>query len=133
MGGMVQRWMILGNCRKNPAAAPALRRGVAECTHEAQPQDSGGDFSYHPLQDAAQATFLTLARKANSLSGHDSIAGWLHTVAWHISKRARAARELRLHRERNAAAEAVAQRTSADVADPAASVAASDDQKLVSS
>src|SRR6476659_5768120 len=55
-------------------------------------------------EDAAQAAFLTLARKARSLVGHRTIAGWLHTVAWHISCRARRARTLRQHREREAAA-----------------------------
>jgi len=57
-------------------------------------------------EDAAQAAFLTLARKARSLVGHRTIAGWLHTVAWHISCRARRARTLRQHREREAAAAA---------------------------
>src|SRR5688572_12603012 len=54
-------------------------------------------------EDAAQAAFLTLARKAKSLIGHRTIAGWLHTVAWHISCRARRARTLRRQREREAA------------------------------
>src|SRR5688572_26955743 len=54
-------------------------------------------------EDAAQAAFLTLARKAASLVGHRTIAGWLHTVAWHISCRARRARSLRQQREREAA------------------------------
>ena len=40
-------------------------------------------------EDAAQATFLTLAQKARSLAGHRSIGGWLHRVAWHIALRAR--------------------------------------------
>ena len=54
-------------------------------------------------EDAAQAAFLTLARKAVSLRGQRTIAGWLHTVAWHISCRARRARSLRQQREREAA------------------------------
>jgi RNA polymerase sigma factor (sigma-70 family) len=54
---------------------------------------------HHDAEDAAQATFLTLARKADSLLGHPSLAGWLHTVAWHISMRARQARQLRVQRE----------------------------------
>ncbi|MBC8106338.1 MAG: sigma-70 family RNA polymerase sigma factor [Anaerolineae bacterium] len=58
-------------------------------------------------EDAAQAAFLTLARKAKSLIGHRTIAGWLHTVAWHISCRARRARTLRQHREREAAEAAI--------------------------
>ncbi|CAN5676758.1 hypothetical protein BH09PLA1_BH09PLA1_35470 [soil metagenome] len=61
-------------------------------------------------EDAAQAAFLTLARKAKSLIGHRTIAGWLHTVAWHISCRARRARTLRQQREREAAEVSAAQR-----------------------
>jgi len=55
-------------------------------------------------EDAAQATFLTLAQKASSLSKHRSIAGWLHRVAWHIALRARQALIRRQAHERNAAA-----------------------------
>src|SRR2546423_5826303 len=54
-------------------------------------------------EDAAQATFLTLAQKARSLSGHRSISGWLHRVAWHIAMRARQARQRRQTHEREAA------------------------------
>jgi RNA polymerase sigma factor (sigma-70 family) len=63
----------------------------------------GGAGALHDAEDAAQATFLTLARKSQSLGGYDSIAGWLYRVAWHIAKRTRSARELRSRRERDAA------------------------------
>src|SRR5207248_4889907 len=46
---------------------------------------------------------LTLAQKARSLSGHPSISGWLHRVAWHIALRARQARHRRQAHEREAA------------------------------
>src|SRR5205085_1530638 len=36
-------------------------------------------------QDAAQAVFLTLARKAESLLGHASLAGWLYRTARNTS------------------------------------------------
>jgi RNA polymerase sigma factor (sigma-70 family) len=41
-------------------------------------------------EDALQATFLTLARKAGSVSKRSSIASWLHKVAYRIALRAQA-------------------------------------------
>lgn len=40
-------------------------------------------------EDAAQAVFLQLACNADGLRGRQSVAGWLHRTAWHISLRAR--------------------------------------------
>ncbi len=53
----------------------------------------------HDAEDAAQAVFLTLAHRANALRGYRSVAGWLHTVAWNISLRARDASRARRNRE----------------------------------
>jgi RNA polymerase sigma factor (sigma-70 family) len=44
----------------------------------------------HAAEDAFQATFLTLARKAGSIGVRDAIAGWLYTVAHRIALAARA-------------------------------------------
>jgi RNA polymerase sigma factor (sigma-70 family) len=44
----------------------------------------------HEAQDAAQATFLVLARRANSIQRHDSVASWLYRVARRVALRARA-------------------------------------------
>ena len=68
----------------------------------------------HDAEDAAQAAFLTLARKAPSLRGQTTVAGWLHRVAWHVSMRAREARRLRQQRERGAAEALGATRDDAD-------------------
>ena len=43
----------------------------------------------HDAQDAFQATFLVLARKAGSLSIDESLAPWLHAVALRVATRAR--------------------------------------------
>ena len=55
----------------------------------------------HDAQDAFQATFLVLVRKANSIRDRDSVASWLHGVALRVSHHARAAdaRRRRLERE----------------------------------
>src|SRR5262245_51939561 len=53
-------------------------------------------------EDAFQATFLILARKAASLGRPRTIASWLYTVACHVSLRAKAVAGRRRERERNA-------------------------------
>ncbi len=50
--------------------------------------------------DAAQAVFLVLARKAASLAAHPSLGGWLHRVACHVAWRLRDAERARDRRER---------------------------------
>src|SRR5215471_9622680 len=40
-------------------------------------------------EDAFQATFLMLARKAASIGKRESVSGWLYTVAYRIALRAR--------------------------------------------
>src|SRR5262249_36405787 len=43
----------------------------------------------HLSEDAFQATFLVLARKASSISKPAVLGGWLYRVAYHIALRAR--------------------------------------------
>src|SRR5689334_12330746 len=54
-------------------------------------------------EDAAQAVFLTLARKASSLASNDSVAAWLHHVAWCVASNARKAKCAREHHEKEGA------------------------------
>src|SRR5579862_2613786 len=43
----------------------------------------------HDSEDAFQATFLVLARKARTISKQDSVASWLYKVAFRIALRLR--------------------------------------------
>jgi RNA polymerase sigma factor (sigma-70 family) len=51
------------------------------------------------VEDAFQATFLTLVRKAGSIRDGDALAGWLHQVAHRIALQVRAERGKRSARE----------------------------------
>ena len=39
----------------------------------------------HDAEDAFQATFLVLARKASSIHRRETVSSWLHRVAYHLA------------------------------------------------
>jgi RNA polymerase sigma factor (sigma-70 family) len=55
-------------------------------------------------EDAFQATFCVLARRAGAISWDESIGAWLHAVAWRVATKARARRALRAQQEKESAA-----------------------------
>jgi DNA-directed RNA polymerase specialized sigma24 family protein len=61
--------------------------------------------NYDDAQDAFQATFLVLARRARSIAPHpsQSLGPWLYQVASRTARKARGARRRRKARERRAA------------------------------
>lgn len=61
----------------------------------------------HEADDACQATFLVLARKARSVRKQESLASWLHGVAYRVSISLRRQRARRVRRERSACKAAV--------------------------
>lgn len=58
----------------------------------------------HQAEDAFQATFLVLVRKARSLWVQDSLGPWLHQVAYRTASCVRTTRNRRLRHERRCAA-----------------------------
>src|SRR5262249_24604376 len=55
---------------------------------------------HHAAEDAFQATFLVLARKAGSISKWESLSCWLHGVPYRLALKARASAARQSARER---------------------------------
>jgi RNA polymerase sigma factor (sigma-70 family) len=71
-------------------------------------------ISHHDVEDAFQATFLVLVRKATSVKPKEMVANWLHGVAHRTALKARATISTRKGRERQ-----VVEMPEPSVADPA--------------
>jgi RNA polymerase sigma factor (sigma-70 family) len=73
----------------------------------------------HGAEDAFQATFLALVRKAGSVGRQGSVAGWLYQVAYHTALHAGSAAARRAGRER----QGLDGHTAVSLRDPAAEAA----------
>jgi RNA polymerase sigma factor (sigma-70 family) len=62
----------------------------------------------HDVEDAFQASFLILVRKAHSLRVGDSLCGWLYRVSYRVAQEARVQRDRRRVRERAAVGQVAA-------------------------
>src|SRR5580693_3139444 len=56
--------------------------------------------NHHDAEDAFQATYLVLVRKATSITPREMVGNWLYGVAHQTALKARATRAKRLGRER---------------------------------
>jgi RNA polymerase sigma factor (sigma-70 family) len=56
--------------------------------------------NFHDAEDAFQAAFLILARKASTVQPRERVGNWLYGVAWQTSRKARAIMARRTGRER---------------------------------
>jgi RNA polymerase sigma factor (sigma-70 family) len=63
---------------------------------------------WHGAEDAFQATFLVLARKAGTVDRTGAVAAWLHQVAYRVAIKERARSASRQRRERAAGSERLA-------------------------
>ncbi len=85
--------------RRDEAAFSALIERHGPMVHRVCWQVLG---DRHDAQDASQAVFLVLAKRARSIRSRGSVASWLHTVALHTAAKALTAAARRRAHERRA-------------------------------
>ncbi|MSU23121.1 MAG: sigma-70 family RNA polymerase sigma factor [Opitutus sp.] len=86
--------------RRDESAFTELVRRYLNLVYFAALRQVGGDA--HRAEDVAQNVFTLLARKASSLTRHQSLAGWLHTTTRFAASEALRTERRRLARESEA-------------------------------
>ena len=84
----------------------------------------------HAAEDAFQASFLLLARKAVTIRARASVGGWLYEVAYHLAVRAKSNTARRAWHERQAAHMSLAETVDANGAHDADEIQALLDEEL---
>jgi HlyD family secretion protein len=100
-GQLLERYLLL---RGDDAAEAAFRALVERHGPMVMRACRGVLHDVHAAEDAFQATFLILARKARSIRRRESVASWLFGVARRVAVRADAQRKRRAARERQGVA-----------------------------
>ena len=85
---------------RDEAAFAELVRRYLNLVDFAALRQVGGDA--HRAEEVAQNVFTLLARKASTLTGHQTLAGWLHTTTRYAASEALRAERRRLAREQEA-------------------------------
>jgi RNA polymerase sigma factor (sigma-70 family) len=109
-GQLVERYLL----RRDDAAEAAFRALVERHGPMVLRACRGVLHDTHAAEDAFQATFLILARKAASIRQRESVASWLFGVASRVAVRVDARQERRATHERQAGAMAEVTACSSD-------------------
>lgn len=85
---------------RSEAAFTELVGRYAGLVHSAAARQTGDDLA--AAEDATQAVFTDLARKARRLTAHTSLTGWLYTSTRYLAANARRTEQRRRQREQEA-------------------------------